>query len=104
MPTNPRPFTAYRSTVAGKKWDVYVPHGDRLRKVSYGAAGMSDYTKHKDKERRVRYRARHVGDRVDDPYAPGFWSMWHLWGESADHKRAFAQAVARAKRLIGRAH
>jgi hypothetical protein len=100
MSSTPHIWTKYRSTVAGKKWDVYVPHKNRIRKVSYGAAGMSDYTKHKDKSRRDNYRARHCHDNINDPYSPGFWSMWHLWGESSNDSRAFAQAVSRAKKLI----
>ena len=35
-----------------KKYDAYVQHGDRVKKVSFGAAGMSDYTHHKDPERK----------------------------------------------------
>lgn len=93
-------FKAYHSTNGTKKWDVYVPRDGKLKKVSYGAAGMSDYTMHKDEARRANYRARHRHDNVNDPYSPGFWSMWHLWGASADSETAFAQAVARAKRIL----
>lgn len=97
----PRAFVLYRSTRRDKKWDVYVPtRFGRLRKVSYGAKGASDYTKHKDRARRERYRTRHAGDRIADPYAPGFWSWWHLWGVSADSGVAFRQAVAKAKRHL----
>lgn len=95
-----KPFTLYKSKLFGKKWDVYVPKLNRLKKVSYGAAGMSDYTKHKDKERRERYRTRHKNDHIDDPYKAGFWSWWHLWGNTSDSKKAFAQAVRKAKKLI----
>lgn len=95
-----KPFVLYRSKTSGKKWDVYVPKGNRLKKVSYGAEGMSDYTKHKDKERRERYRNRHRNDHIDDPYKAGFWSWWHLWGNTSDSKKAFAQAVRKAKKLV----
>ena len=98
-----KPFTLYKSKTAGKKWDVYVPRrGDtsRLKKVSYGAAGMSDYTKHKDIERRERYRQRHSNDCINDPYKAGFWSWWHLWGNTSDSKKAFQQAVRKAKRNL----
>jgi hypothetical protein len=96
-----KPFTLYKSSVNGKKWDVYVPTASgRLKKVSYGAAGMSDYTKHHDKERRERYRTRHQKDHIDDPYKAGFWSWWHLWGNTTDSKKAFQQAVHKAKQLI----
>lgn len=96
-----KPFVMYKSKTYGKKWDVYVPTSSgRLKKVSYGAYGMSDYTKHKDKERRERYRNRHRKDHIDDPYKAGFWSWWHLWGETTDSKKAFQQAVQRAKKRL----
>jgi hypothetical protein len=95
-----KPFTLYKSKNQTKKWDVYVPKNGRLKKVSYGAAGMSDYTKHKDKERRERYRKRHIHDHIYDPYKPGFWSWWHLWGTSSDSKKAFGQAIKKAKKFI----
>ena len=96
-----KPFTLYKSKTKTKKWDVYLPtKSDRLKKISYGAAGMSDYTKHKDKERRESYRSRHQNDKIYDPYKPGFWSWWHLWGRSSDSKVSFKQTVSRAKKII----
>ena len=101
MTSNKKTFTLYKSNTSGKKWDVYLPgKNGRLKKVSYGAAGMSDYTKHKDKERRERYRKRHNKDLIYDPYKPGFWSWWHLWGRSSDSKTAFKEAVSKAKKFI----
>lgn len=100
MPQVRKPFVRYRSTLAGKKWDVYVPTLRGLKKVSFGQAGASDYTLHKDTQRRERYRTRHSNDRIDDPYAPGFWSYYALWGASSDSKIAFRSAVAKAKRLL----
>ena len=94
------PYKLYKSKNVMKKWDVYIPTEKGLKKVSYGAAGMSDYTKHKDKDRRERYRNRHIHDHIEDPYKPGFWSWWHLWGDSSDSKKAFQQAVRKAKKLI----
>jgi hypothetical protein len=97
-----KPFVLYKSKTFGKKWDVYVPivNTNRLKKVSYGAAGMSDYTKHKDKERRERYRNRHKNDKIYNPYKAGFWSWWHLWGKTPDSQKAFTQAVSMAKRIL----
>lgn len=90
----------YRSTLAGKKWDVYVPTARGLRKVSYGQAGASDFTIHKDRARRERYRARHAKDCIDDPYKAGFWSYFALWGASSDRRTAFRAAVSKAKRIL----
>lgn len=101
MNSTKKTFTLYKSKTSGKKWDVYLPgKTERLKKISYGAAGMSDYTIHKDRERRERYRQRHKNDKINDPYKPGFWSWWHLWGRSNDPKTAFKQAVSKAKKLI----
>jgi hypothetical protein len=84
-----------------KKWVVRVPSGSgRGREVAFGARGYEDFTTHHDVERRERYRTRHQRDRLDDPYAPGFWSMWALWGDSDDLDTAFADAVKRAKKIL----
>lgn len=86
-----------------KKWAVRVPTESGSGKtVLFGARGYEDFTMHHDIERRERYRTRHQRDRLDDPYAPGFWAMWALWGESDDLETAFADAVRRAKRLLSR--
>lgn len=83
-----------------KKWAVRVPTSSgRGKVVLFGARGYEDFTTHHDVERRERYRTRHQRDRLDDPYAPGFWSMWALWGESDDLDTAFAAAVRNAKQL-----
>ena len=44
-----------KSTRAGKKYSVEY----RGKTIHFGAKGMSDFTIHKDPERRARYRARH---------------------------------------------
>jgi hypothetical protein len=84
-----------------KKWVVRVPTASgRGKEVAFGARGYEDFTIHHDVERRERYRTRHQRDRLDDPYAPGFWSMWALWGDSDDLDTAFADAVKRAKKIL----
>jgi hypothetical protein len=53
--------------------------------IHFGAAGMSDYTKHKDKDRMKRYSARHK--RGGETWGKsgiktaGFWSKWLLWNK-----------------------
>ena len=54
------------------------------RTVSFGARGMSDYTLHRDPERRSRYLQRH--ERREDwtragLKTAGFWSRWLLWNQ-----------------------
>lgn len=77
-------YKLYASTNPDKKFDVFVVNPDtgRTKKVSFGAKGYEDYTIHKDKERRTKYRQRHSRDNIHDPTSPGFWSWWVLWGES----------------------
>ena len=65
---------------AGKKWAVKY----KGRYIHFGAAGMSDFTKHRDPARRASYRRRHAGIYLKDGRAaytvktsPAYWS-WHL--------------------------
>ena len=69
-----------RSTKPDKKYMVTI---DR-KTVHFGAAGMSDYTKHKDPERKKRYIARHKKREnwnKSGIKTAGFWSRWLLWGK-----------------------
>ena len=74
------------STRKGKKWMVKVDG----RLIHFGAAGMSDYTIHKDKERRARYSIRHKNDHIYDFTKPGAWSYSLLWGLYTDIQKNFA--------------
>lgn len=79
-------YKLYKSTNIKKKYDVWVnnPTTGRVKKVSFGASGYEDYTTHKDKSRRDRYRVRHAHDNLNDITSPGFWS-WHiLWGKTTN--------------------
>lgn len=54
----------------------------RTRTVRFGAAGMSDFTKHKDEARKERYLDRHrAREDWNDPLTTGFWSRWLLWNK-----------------------
>jgi hypothetical protein len=70
-----------KSNRPGKKYMVFVDG----KTVHFGASGMSDYTKHKDKERMKRYSARH--SRGGETWSKsglktaGFWSKWLLWNK-----------------------
>ena len=54
------------------------------RKIYFGAAGMSDFTKHKDEARKQRYINRHKKNEnwgksgID---TAGWWSRWLLWNK-----------------------
>lgn len=76
--------TVRRSRKPEKKWDaVFITEKGREKVVSFGAAGMSDYTKHKDKTRRSRYLKRHsgMGEDWNKPDTPGALSRWVLWNK-----------------------
>jgi hypothetical protein len=68
------------------KVELFNKNGELLDTVHFGAKGMSDFTKHKDEERRIRYikRAGKITDKEgnltrNDPYSANFWSMRILW-------------------------
>ena len=73
-----------KSRKPDKKYDAIIHREDgRTKTVSFGAAGMSDYTLHKDKDRKERYIARHKGMNEDWSSAgydtAGFYSRWITW-------------------------
>lgn len=85
-----------KSTRQDKKYDAFFREkecpcpidkkpccGAKEYKVSFGAKGMSDYTIHKDKERKRRYIERHSGmnENWDEPMTPGALSRWILWNK-----------------------
>lgn len=90
--------TVRRSHKKEKKWDaVFVKSDGKEKVVSFGAAGMSDFTKHKDKTRKQRYLKRHagMGEHWNKPDTPGALSKWILWNKPsfkaslADFKKRF---------------
>jgi hypothetical protein len=69
------------SPVAGKKWEAqFQTDTGRVKHVSFGAAGMMDYTLGATTEQARLYRMRHEKDlRTDDPTRPGYLSYYVLW-------------------------
>jgi hypothetical protein len=62
------------------------------KKTPFGAEGYEDYTIHKDKERRERYRIRHDKDLdTNDPTRAGLLSYYILWGDSSDLNTSIKQ-------------
>lgn len=71
---------------------------DKLKHTDFGAFGMSDFTLHKDVERRGRYIKRHLKDlKTKDPMRAGYLSMFILWNKRTlnasikDYRRRLAQ-------------
>ena len=68
-----------KSNTKGKKYDAVIKDN---KKVSFGATGYSDFTKHKDEERKDRYKARHkVNQDWKDYNTAGFWAKNILWNK-----------------------
>ena len=67
------------SHLSSKKYDATI---DGKKTVPFGAKGMSDYTKHKDDERKERYIDRHKkNENWNDPKTAGFYSKNILWNK-----------------------
>ena len=67
---------------SNKQDKKYMAIIDDKKTVHFGAAGMSDYTKHKDKERKERYLARHkINEQWNNPLTAGFYATNILWNK-----------------------
>ena len=50
--------------------------------IHFGAAGMSDFTKHRDPKRKERYLKRHQArEDWNNPLTAGALSRWILWNK-----------------------
>jgi hypothetical protein len=91
----------HQSDKPGKKMYAELEtDSGRTKRIYFGAAGMTDYTKSKDPERKKRYIARHqANEDWSNPESAGFWSRyvhWNLTSKSA----SIADAIRRANRLL----
>lgn len=71
-----------KSELEGKKYTAVFYDDDRkkIKTTHFGSAGMSDYTKHKDDERKQRYLDRHsANENWEDYKTAGSLSRWILW-------------------------
>jgi hypothetical protein len=67
---------------SGKKFDAVFETDGRTKRVSFGAAGMDDFTKTGDEERKRLYLIRHKArENWDKPDTPGALSRWLLWNK-----------------------
>ena len=88
--------TLKKSLKPAKKYDAVFIRDDKEKTVSFGAAGMSDFTIHKDEARKERYLNRHrKNEHWDKPDTPGSLSRWILWNKKTlkasvrDYKKRF---------------
>jgi len=86
-----------KSTKPEKKlMAIFTMDNGRKKTVHFGASGMSDYTKHRDDERKKRYLSRHrKNENWSAPMTAGALSRWILWNKPtreasiSDYKRRF---------------
>ena len=68
-----------KSNTEGKKHDAVINDN---KKVSFGATGYSDFTKHKDEDRKKSYIARHKPNQDwKDHTTAGFYAKNILWNK-----------------------
>ena len=86
-----------KSTNAKKKYMAIFYDGDKkIKTTHFGSAGMSDYTKHRDDERKKRYLDRHrKNENWNDYKSAGSLSRFILWNKPtfkasvSDYKKRF---------------
>ena len=62
----------------------YDAEGKKIKTTQFGDSRYEDYTQHKDKKRRSKYRDRHKKDLEKGNYMnAGYLSYYILWGQSA---------------------
>jgi hypothetical protein len=72
-----------KSTNQKKKYmAVFYEDGKKFKTTHFGAAGMSDFTKHKDEARKQRYMNRHkANENWENPMSAGSLSRYILWNK-----------------------
>ena len=86
-----------KSDKANKKlMAIFTKDNGRTKTTHFGSAGMSDFTKNKDEERKKRYLDRHrARENWNDPMSAGALSRWVLWNKPtlrdsiSDYKNKF---------------
>ena len=68
-----------KSKTKDKKYDAVV---DGNKTIHFGAKGYSDFTIHKNEERKGRYITRHKkNENWNDPMTAGFYAKHILWNK-----------------------
>ena len=63
----------------------YDDQGKKIKTAQFGDSRYKDYTMHKDKQRRERYRNRHKRNLAKTTYmSPAHLSYYILWGDSSN--------------------
>ena len=70
-----------KSRTKDKKYDAVI---DGNKTIHFGAKGYSDFTIHKDEERKGRYITRHKkNENWNDPMTAGFYAKNILWNKTS---------------------
>ena len=77
-------MTIEKGTGKNKKLKaIFSDGGKKIKTSQFGDDRYSDYTIHKDKERRTKYKSRHKGNLSKGTYmSPSHLSYFLLWGDS----------------------
>jgi len=87
-----------KSKRSDKKYTAIFEVNGSRKSTNFGAKGMSDFTIHKDLNRRNRYITRHLKDlRTNDPTRAGYLSMFILW-----NKKSFKSSLADYRRRLNK--
>ena len=86
-----------KSTNPKKKYmAIFYDDGKKKKTTHFGSAGMSDFTKNKDENRKKLYLERHrKRENWNAPMTAGALSRWILWNKKtisasiADYKKRF---------------
>jgi hypothetical protein len=95
--SRPKKVVIKKSDKSGKKMmAIFTMDNGRTRTTHFGAAGMDDYTKTRDKDQKSRYLKRHRrNENWNNPTSAGALSRWILWNKEtkgasiSDYKRRF---------------
>jgi hypothetical protein len=80
-----------RSDTKGKKFDAVI---NDKKVIHFGQAGASDFTQHKNQDRKNNYIQRHKkNEQWNNPLTAGFYSRWITW-----EKPTLKEAVSNVNR------
>lgn len=86
-------FKLYESKLKTKKYTAEF----NKKKIHFGASGYSDYTIHKDDDRKKRYIERHSKrEDWDNIQTAGALSRWILW-----NKKTLDQSIIDTEKRFG---
>ena len=77
----------YKLSKSTRKDKKYMVKKDGSPPIHFGAKGYSDFTLHKDDDRKKRYVARHKKrENWNDPSSAGYWAKHLLWNQNSIDK------------------